>query len=130
MPNYDNNLFNPPAPLAKVILRHPQNKKEISDIPMLIDTGADVSLIPQTSVNLLQIEMDPTKVYELIGFDGNKSVAGVVQVELIFMKKTFKGQFLLTEQEWGILGRDILNHLSLLFDGPRLIWSEYRIPEH
>lgn len=63
------------------------------------------------------------QLYELVGFDGSKSLAPVVSVELIFLGRTFRGQFLLIEQEWGILGRNILNSLPLLLDGPRLNWD-------
>jgi hypothetical protein len=31
----------------------------------------------------------------------------------------------LTEEERGILGRDILNHVMVLLDGPRQQWSEH-----
>ena len=33
-------------------------------------------------------------------------------------------RYLLTEDESGVLGRDILNHVTLLLDGPRHRWSE------
>ena len=57
--------------------------------------------------------------YELVGFDGSKSPARSVQCELIFLRRAFRGIYLVTEDVSGILGRDVLNHLSLLFDGPR-----------
>ena len=63
--------------------------------------------------------------YELMGFDGSRSLARAVRLHLEFLGKTFRGQFLLTDQEWGFMGRDVLNHLSLAFDGPRLIWKEH-----
>jgi hypothetical protein len=50
----------------------------------------------------------------------------VVQLDLIFLKKTFRGRFLVINQEWGILGRDVLNHVSVLLDGPHLTWNEQR----
>ena len=31
---------------------------------------------------------------------------------------------MLIDQEWGIMGRDVLNHVALLLDGPKLTWSE------
>jgi hypothetical protein len=31
----------------------------------------------------------------------------------------------LLDQPWGILGRNVLNAVSLLFDGPRLVWDEH-----
>jgi len=64
--------------------------------------------------------------YEVTGFDGSTSVFQVVRADLILLRKTFKGQFLLINQDWGILGRDVLNHLSLWFDGPHLNWEERR----
>jgi hypothetical protein len=119
MQAYDPDLFSPPAPLARVPLRAPGTDTTVSDVPMLLDTGADVTLIPKSSVRRLGIAPDSEEGYELMGFDGNTSVAQVVRVDLVFLKKTFKGRFLLVDQEWGLIGRDVLNHLPLLFDGPQ-----------
>jgi hypothetical protein len=125
MPAYDSTLFNPPAPLARVELRNQENGIVLSDVPMLIDSGADVTLIPQTAADTLQLAIIPGSQYELAGFDGNASFAPVVTVELFFCRRTFRGQFLLIDQQWGILGRNVLNVIPLLFDGPRLRWDEY-----
>jgi len=124
MPKYDELLFNPAAPVADIILRNPITKDEVSDVKMLIDTGADVTLIPKIYVDKLNLEIDSSTSYQLVGFDGNTSFAQCVFLDLIFLKKTFKGRFLLTEQDYGVLGRDILNLLSLVFDGPNLLWGE------
>ena len=123
MPNYDSEKFEPPAPLAKIILRNIETGAELPDVPMLLDTGADTTLLPKEIVRLLGIEMIADRQYQLIGFDGSTSFAEVVEVALVFQGKVFRGQFLLIEQEWGILGRNILNALALLFDGPRLVWD-------
>jgi hypothetical protein len=40
--------------------------------------------------------------------------------------RTFRGQFLVIDEETGILGRNILNTLALLLDGPRQTWSEHK----
>ena len=93
---------------------------------MLLDSGADVTLIPQMALSRLNITSVQDKRYELIGFDGNTSFAPVVQLELIFCRRTFRGQFLLINQEWGILGRNVLNSVPLLLDGPNLTWSDKR----
>ncbi len=126
MPAYDSVLFNSPAPLARVTLRHPSSGATVSDVPMLLDTGADVTLLPQASVERLGIRVDSNEGYELMGFDGSVSVAQVVEVDVLFLRRAFKGRFLLINQEWGLLGRDTLNHVSLLFDGLRLEWSEQK----
>lgn len=126
MPAYDATLFDPPAPLARVSLRNLQNADTVSDVPMLLDSGADVTLIPSTSANELGLTADADMIYELMGFDGSTSLASVVQLEMLFLNKTFRGRFLLIDQDWGVLGRDILNLVSLLLDGPNLIWDEQR----
>ena len=123
MPDYDSVLFTPPAPLARVTLRNPASGATQTAVPMLLDTGADVSLIPQASISSLALATISDTRYELVGFDGNSSFAQVVRLELIFPERTFRGQFLLAEQNWGILGRNILNAAPLLFDGPRLLWE-------
>jgi len=94
---------------------------------MLLDSGADVTLIPQAIANLLGVTAASDKQYELTGFDGSTSLAPVVLLELFFCNRTFRGQFLLIDQEWGILGRNVLNAVRLLFDGPRLAWDEHRL---
>jgi hypothetical protein len=126
MPAYDTTQFEPPAPLAQVILRNPDTGAAWSDVPMLLDSGADITLIPQTATSTLGVAVVPDMRYELIGFDGNTSFASVVRLELVFCHRAFRGQFLLIDQAWGILGRNILNTVSLLFDGPRLEWDEHR----
>ena len=124
MPHYDSTRFDPPAPLSQVTLRNPDNAALSSDVPMLLDSGADVTLIPQMTLGRLGITSVQDKHYELIGFDGNTSFAPVVQLELIFCGRTFRGQFLIINQEWGILGRNVLNSVPLMLDGPNLTWDE------
>lgn len=123
MQGYDSAWFSPPAPLARVVLREPGGGAAMPDVPMLLDTGADVTLIPKSAVDELGLTPD-SESYELMAFDGSRSLAQVVRLDSGFLNKTFKGRFLLVDQEWGIIGRDVLNHLSLRFDGPRLQWGE------
>ncbi len=68
MPVYDNTLFDPPAPIAKVILRRPEGGRTCPDVPMLIDSGADVTLIPESSIQQLGIALDSALQYELTFF--------------------------------------------------------------
>jgi hypothetical protein len=126
MATYDGTWFTPPAPLARVTLRNPNTGAVCSDVPLLIDSGADVTLVPRTAVDRLGLTVAPDKQYELVGFDGTASLAAVVQLEFVFCRRTFRGQFLVIDQEWGILGRNVANAVPLLLDGPRLTWQEYR----
>jgi hypothetical protein len=123
---YNDALFDPPAPLAYVTLRNPENGNILADVPMLLDSGADVTLVPQASVNQLVVIAAPDEIYELMGFDGSTSFASVVWLDMVFLNRAFRGRFLLIDQEWGVMGRDILNFVSLLLDGPSLTWAEQK----
>jgi len=123
MPRYDASRYNPPAPVAFVSLQR-SGGQPLHDVPLLIDTGADVTLIPRWAVARVGGTPEASMKYEVFGFDGNRSLAEAVDLEMIFLNKIFRGRYLLTEEEHGILGRDILMILRLLFDGPAQEWSE------
>lgn len=126
MPTYDREEFVPPAPVAHVTLRNRANGKQQHNVAMLIDTGADVTLVPKAVLAELELAPLLESRYELVGFDGGSSFAAVVQLELVFCQRSYKGQFLVGDQSWGILGRNILNTVRLLFDGPKTQWEEFR----
>ena len=50
MPAYEGEGFSPAAPVARVTCRNPETGAACADIPMLLDTGADVSLLPRGMV--------------------------------------------------------------------------------
>ena len=91
---------------------------------MLIDSGSDITLVPRTSIDDLGADFDPNAGYELQDFDGQVSVAQAVQLDLVFVKRAFRGKYAIGNSEMGILGRDVLNHLAILLDGPQLSWQE------
>ncbi len=125
MSSYDATRYNPPAPLAQVALRRLDDNATVTDVPLLLDTGADVTLLPVLAVERLGAQQLPDQRYELMGFDGNTSTAPVVILDVLFLRRAFRGRYLLIEEERGVMGRDILNHLSLLLDGPRQQWLEH-----
>ena len=59
MPAYDDSL-SPPAPVARVSLRHPGSSLTVTDVLMLIDSGADVTLIPKSSFDLFVLVLKST----------------------------------------------------------------------
>jgi len=104
MPEYDSDLFDPPAPVALVGIRDPGSGNTVHDVPMLIDSGSDISLIPRTSIDELELEIDPNAGYELQGFDGHSSVAQAVTLDLIFVQRTIRGKYVVVKFRHGNLG--------------------------
>lgn len=126
MPAYDHSGFDPPAPVARVSLRNPESHEFIVDVPMLIDSGSDLTLLPSAFVHQLGPNVPTERDYELEAFDGSKMVAGSVRLELKFLNHKFTGRFVLLNSLCGILGRNVLNHFALILDGPKLTWAESR----
>ncbi|MCG2783606.1 MAG: hypothetical protein L6461_00725 [Anaerolineae bacterium] len=91
-----------------------------------MDSGADVTLLPRKVIESLEITPIAEIGYELQGFDGSTQVAQAVSLELLFRGKKFSGQFLLIDEPIGILGRNVMNALQLVFDGPRQTWEELK----
>jgi len=126
MTKYNSELFKPPAPMAQVVLRNPDARVAWTDVPMLIDPGADVTMVPEAVLTRLNAIILPNIEYELVGFNGAKSRCPMVQIDLVFCRRTFHGQYLLIDQSWGIIGRNVLNSVPIILDGPNLKWDEYR----
>src|SRR5260221_553825 len=123
MPAYDASLFDPPAPVASVVIRNPVSREVVANVPMLIDSGADATLLPVHVAQDIGLNSDGVQLYEMVGFNDSTSFSPAVRADLIFVGKTFSGQFLLTSNRWGILGRNVLNHIRLVLDVPGQIWE-------
>lgn len=115
--------YTPPAPLAKIKLRNSKSLEIIQDVPMLLDTGSDITLLPKSFCEKIEAEISDTNFLELEGFNKSTTIAYYVYIEFIFLNKLFRGNFLVCEQDEGIIGRDILNEFSILFDGGNLEWK-------
>ena len=130
MPTYDGQHFDPPAPSASVTLRNPQTGAFLPDVSLLIDTGADVTLLPRSAVEQLGLTPDATAQYELVGFDGQRSMAEAIDLDMTFLDTVIRGRYLLTKETIGILGRDVLNFFVVVMDGPAREWSAPEQPQN
>jgi hypothetical protein len=123
MPCYDASIYDPPAPVAIVSLRASAGGSWVRDVRLLIDTGADITLLPRSGVSRLRVVPQSAR-YELIGFDGSRRTSQAVELDMLFRTMAFRGRYLLTDDDQGILGRDVLCAVKLLLDGPNQEWSE------
>jgi predicted aspartyl protease len=126
MPEYDAQNFDPPAPVAFVTLRNPATGVMLPDVPMLIDTGADATLLPTEAVHKIGVEIEADSGFEVETFDGETKRLQFAKLELFFLDKKFAGEYLLIDRPMGILGRNVLNSLRLVLDGLRGQWEEHK----
>jgi len=124
MPTYDLEYFTPPAPVAEVEVSVPDSGQTVPNVKLLVDSGADVTLLPRSAAEQSGVVLDANPRYEVAGFDGKRTLAHAVILDMTFLEKTFRGVYLPTDEEVGILGRDVLNSFRILLDGPANTWSQ------
>ena len=124
MHRYDADRFDPPAPLAEVTLSDPATGARCDRVRMLIDTGADISVVPRSAVSQLALSVEQAAQYEVAGFGEGRSTLPAIDLRMTFLGHNFRGQFLVVEQDHGILGRNVLNAVRIHLDGPARTWRE------
>src|SRR3954453_9632531 len=105
MPEDDSKAFRPPGPVALVLVRSPRRGRTAVGVPLLIDSGDDVSCLPQMAVAELLENDDESTRYEVEGFDGKKSLAAVAQLDSELLACLFDAQRVLVTRAYGYLGR-------------------------
>ena len=126
MPRYEDRGFSPPAPVAIVSVSKLDGSGDVTGVPMMIDSGADVTLLPRKHIASLIADEAESQPFELEGFDGTRTTATSVKLALRVEGRLFHGEFLVLDQEVGILGRNVMNRLRLMLDGPNLKWEVVR----
>jgi predicted aspartyl protease len=67
MPSYDGVHHDPPAPIAHVIIRGIDSHASVPDVHLLLDTGADITLLPRAAVEKLGVKPLSGIEYKLLG---------------------------------------------------------------
>jgi hypothetical protein len=110
--------FNPPAPFVQVTLRNPTTGEQRQGIPAQLDTAADRTVLPEA----VALSLHLNRIGETLigGFGGTVTVVPLYGV--LLGVHTFPPRLLEVlahpEEQWVLLGRDVLNQFRSLLDGP------------
>ncbi|HDJ89180.1 MAG TPA: hypothetical protein ENG40_00605 [Thermoprotei archaeon] len=110
--------YSPPAPGLKVRLIKPLSNHFI-DVFAKLDTGADITMIPQYVVDKLRLI--PASRILVSTFNGYNKFKYTYFVDIIIHKYKFSMiETVSGRRQDALLGRDILNKLKIIFDGKNL----------
>jgi predicted aspartyl protease len=121
MPAYDP-AFSPPAPVADVIVVHPTTGVNSGALRGKLDSGADITVIPQRLV--AELGLTPRGRIWTRGYDGTYAQRLVYYVRL-----TVESFDLLTvrciaaDRVDVLLGRNVLNRFIITLDGKNLTFK-------
>lgn len=111
--------YTPPFPILPVVARNAENNRSTLILTAYLDTGADGTLLPFQYLRTLEI----TKMYpmRLRSHWGEARIVYVYTVDLEVAGYNFPGVEVIADDKGKevLLGRNLLNRLILLFDGPR-----------
>ena len=111
-----NKTFDPPAPFVTIQISPLNQDEPNSVVECLLDTGADVSLIPQRSVT--ELNLAPEDAILIEGYDGERQQLQLFAVNIVVEGIRLDLEVVAYPTHHAILGRDALNRFRLLLDGP------------
>ena len=118
--NYSRSV-EPPAPFVHVTIRNPAPSQSIADVPALLDSAADRSVIPATIVE--QLELVQIDEVPIMGFGGHLKMSPTYLAEFSIRQLDAVTVEVIADSDepYVILGRDVLNSFRVLLDGPNLV---------
>lgn len=114
-----NSALIPPAPFLPVRISNLADNSGALSIPAKIDTGADVTAIPARLIESLRLA--PAGEIEVEGYDSRRAALYCYDVVLHVDQLRVVGLSVIAfTEDYVPLGRDVLNLLKILLDGPAL----------
>lgn len=112
-----NSTYDPPAPVLEVTVANASNRRRRRVLPGLLDTGSDITAVPATFVDTLQLY--PIGRLRLEGVDATTQTVLTYAVHLTIGGVSVpRVEVILTGRDFAVIGRDILNRFYLLLRGP------------
>jgi len=110
--------YYPPFPVAEIRLGTPGKETILGPLEALIDTGADATLIPLVYLN--QVNAEEVDQAGMRSQWGERRVVSIYSVALEVDNHHFSVMWVVGDELGSeiVLGRNVLNRLRLLLDGP------------
>jgi predicted aspartyl protease len=111
--------FDPPAPFMDIIITASKDSEPRRSVGALLDTGAEVSIIPLQIVH--ELELSPYAEMIIEAFDGRHQRVNLYAVTLeVADTRISSVRAVAYPTSYAILGRDVLNRFFTTLDGPHL----------
>jgi predicted aspartyl protease len=109
----------PPASIVTLGVSDIDNPNDLAALRMLIDTAADISVVPAWIIEKLAIL--PTAETLVAGFEEKPASALVYSVAIhVAGARLYPARVITHPAAYGLLGRNVLNSLVVHLDGPKL----------
>jgi predicted aspartyl protease len=113
---YDNNHYNPPAPVLPITMHIPGDSTKQVTTEALVDTGADITCLPRALINALGAEYASSyDVFAINGLSIGSKDSYFLEFEIATTKKIVE---VIAVGDEPILGRNLINEFTLQFHGP------------
>jgi predicted aspartyl protease len=111
--------YDPPAPTVDIRLAVPEGSFVVGPVPAFVDTGADATILPYAHMRRLSVPMDNRKF--LRSAWGERRVVDVYVLDVGIEEVRLPLVEIVADEQGDevILGRNVLNRLTVLLDGPK-----------
>jgi hypothetical protein len=111
--------LSPPAPFVYVTLRCPHTGRRTENVPALIDTAADRTVLPGLVVRSLGLVEDGRMLFQGFASEVIELPIFLVEVNVHDLPAVAVRAALGENEPHVLLGRDVLNVHRILLDGPQ-----------
>ncbi|MBI3360126.1 MAG: hypothetical protein HY023_03345 [Chloroflexi bacterium] len=108
----------PPAPFVAIAVAHPLRRNAFQSTSAKLDTAADITALPIAQVQALALPQK--RLLEVTGFDNRLAAVPTYDAIIEVAPIRVRLEAIAIAEEYALLGRDVLNLLRLLLDGPAL----------